>query len=111
MSLVPLTQLTAKQRNLDILAGQDGDLVDLLTEIRGLTFTLTTGAGVSTNIAVSGIATVDTLLKVLEFTVSTGDIQAIVDRTATSSITSAGNIRSTDDTTGSQILVIWYNKS
>lgn len=108
MSLVPLTQLTAKQRNLDILAGQDGDLVDLITELRGLTVTVATGAGANTNIAVTGITTSDTLLSVIEVPAAT---TTLVDRTSTSSITSAGNIQCTQSTSGNQVLVIWYNKS
>lgn len=110
MSLHSLAALQAKQRNLDLLVAQSGNLYDLFKELQGFTVSVGVGAGVSTNIAVTGITTTDTLISVLELTVAAGDIQTVVDRTATSSITSAGNIRCTDDTTGSQILVFWFNK-
>lgn len=108
MSLVSLTNLTKKQRNLDCLAGYDGDLVDILTELQGLSFAVGTGAGADTNIAVTGITTSDTLAFVLEVT---ADTAALTDRTATSSITSAGNIQCTASTAGNQLIIVWYNKS
>ncbi len=67
-------------------------------------FALVDGAGASTNIAVTGITTADELQLVLEVATSTNDP---TDRTATSSITSNGNIQCTDATTSDKLLVIW----
>ena len=63
------------------------------------------GAAATTNIAVTGILAIDTLISVIEVTVTTA---ALVDRTAEASITSDGNIQlSTTDTTGDCLLVLW----
>ena len=76
-------------------------LKGILTELQGLTVDVVDGAGVSTNVAVTGIATEDTLVKVVNVTDWA---------TVTFTITSAGNIRSTTDTTGKKLLVFWLNK-
>lgn len=63
------------------------------------------GDTATTNIPVTGILTTDTLISVIEVTVTTA---ALVDRTAEASITSDGNIQlSTTDTTSDFLLVTW----
>lgn len=84
----------------------------ILTEIQGLKITVVAGAGATTNIAVTGIATVDTLLSVLQLVGAGSDVTDIADRTGEASITSAGNIQlSSTDTSGSKLIVVWYDKS
>lgn len=69
------------------------------------------GAAPNTNIAIPEIKPNDVLISVLELqppTAAAGNAIA-GDRTADTSITSAGNVRSTDDTTGNQVLVIFLS--
>jgi hypothetical protein len=64
------------------------------------------GAGANTNIAIAGLVKgQDALLSVLEVPASA----ALVDRTATTSITSDGNIQCTASTAGNQLLVVYYD--
>jgi hypothetical protein len=65
---------------------------------------LVAGAAANTNIAVAGIKRRDLLLSVIENAAGT-----LTDRTATTSITSDGNIQCTVDTTGDQLLVYWFS--
>jgi hypothetical protein len=65
-----------------------------------------TGAAANTNIAVAGLKTNDLLIAVIEVPAST---TTMVDRTAVSSITSAGNIQSTVTTAGNQVLVFYWS--
>jgi hypothetical protein len=62
------------------------------------------GAAANTNIPVAGIKTRDQLILVTEH--AAGAVP--VDRTADTSITSAGNIQSTDITTGNTLVVLWH---
>lgn len=71
-----------------------------------LSVAVVSGAGVSTNIAVTGITRRDQLVSVLEVPAAT---TTLVDRTATTSITSDGSIQCTADTTGNQLLVLFYS--
>jgi hypothetical protein len=109
--MLSLAELQATETNLDILARKPGSLFNLITELRGLKITLVAGADADTNIAVAGIALVDTLLSVLEFTVADGNLDTIVDQTANCAITSAGNIRCTNSTATSQLIVVWYDQA
>lgn len=111
MALISLSELLGSETNLDILAGKTGSLYNVLRELQGLSFTVVNGANADTNIAVSGIVTTDTLLAVLEFTISGGNLNGINNKTSTSSITSAGNIQCTDSTATSRLIVVWYNKA
>lgn len=111
MALISLSELLGSETNLDILAGKTGSLYNVLRELQGLSVTVVNGAGANTNMAVTGIVTTDTLLAVLEFTISAGNLTGINDRTSTSSITSAGNIQCTQSTSGSRVVVLWYNKA
>lgn len=61
------------------------------------------GAAADTNIAVSGIATDDVITEAIEFAAGVP-----TDRTATTSITSAGNIQCSVDTTGDTLVVRYY---
>lgn len=63
------------------------------------------GAAAGTNIAVTGIKTTDQLVLVTEHAAGANP----VDRTGDTSITSAGNIQSTDDTTGNTLVVLYYS--
>lgn len=68
--------------------------------------TLVDGAAADTNIAVSGIAVRGEIVSVIEF-----DTGVPFDRTAEATVTSAGNIQlGTTDTTGSKLLVTWYQR-
>lgn len=87
------------------------DLEKILVEIRGLSFDLVSGDSASTNIAVSGIATDDTILKVIGFDPDNGTpADQVVDFTSNASITSAGNIQTDNSSSGYDLVVVWYNK-
>lgn len=110
-----LESLDNLKNALDIQEIKDkkGSLYDLIKELQGLKITVVAGAAADTNIAISGIKTEDTLLAVLEIqppTAASGDtIKG--DRTSEASITSDGNIQlTTTDTTGNQLLVVWWDK-
>jgi len=62
------------------------------------------GAAADTNMAISGILTTDTIVAATEVTITTA---ALVDRTGTTSITSAGNIQCSVDTTSDHLLVVY----
>ncbi len=80
----------------------------VLQELQSLKISIVAGALAATNIPVTGIALVDTLLSVLQVPANA----LTVDRTAQASITSAGNIQlSTTDTTGAMLYVFWYDKA
>lgn len=68
------------------------------------------GASADTNIAVSGIATEDTIIAALEFATA-ASIATLTDRTATTNITSAGNVQCTVDTSNDAILLLWVDAS
>lgn len=70
-----------------------------------LTQALVAGAAANTNIPIAGISTRDQLISVIEVPASA----AAVDRTAATSITSAGNIQVTAATTGNQLLVLYWD--
>lgn len=65
------------------------------------------GAAATTNIAVAGITTADSIGSVVQFSSGVPDVV-----TAEASITSDGNIQlSTTNTTGDTLLVTWYKKA
>lgn len=69
------------------------------------------GADVSTNIAVTGILTTDTLLGVIAVTATTA---ALTDKLAVTSITSDGNIQlaaASGDMTGNKLIVYWNDNT
>lgn len=66
------------------------------------------GASANTNMAITGIATEDKLISVIEIATTTG---IPTDRTSTSSITSAGNIQCTADTSSDKLIVLWLDVS
>ena len=69
-----------------------------------LQFELVAGAAANTNIAITGIKTTDQLKAVFE---SAATSALFTDRTATTSITSDGNIQCTDATDSDLLIVIW----
>ncbi len=76
----------------------------------GVQITLVAGASASTNIAISGIATEDSLIFVGHLSTA-ASIATLVDDTANCSITSAGNIQSSTDTSSDQLMVVWNDNS
>jgi len=88
-------------------------LKEILVEVRGLSFDLVSGDSAETNIAVTGIATDDTLAFVLGIDADNGTpADQVKDFTSDMSITSAGNIQGGAgvDTSGYDLVVVWYNK-
>lgn len=83
-------------------------LGNALGELQRLKVSVATGAGASTNIAVAGIVTTDTLISVIEVPAAT---TTLVDRTSTTTITSSGNIQCSASTSGNQVLVYWFDKA
>ncbi len=78
-----------------------------IEELQGLTKELVAGNSATTNIAIAGIKTTDTILSVLHLTAGA----ASADLTSEASITSDGNIQlSSTDTTGDQLWVEFYSK-
>lgn len=84
-------------------AGTDGGIGKALRELQGLKLKAVAGAAANTNIAVAGIATEDTIVGALEFTAG---VPAEIPLT----ITSAGNVQSTTDTTGNVVVLLYFNK-
>lgn len=74
-------------------------------ELQGLKQVVVAGALANTNIAIAGISTADKLVGVVEVPASA----ALVDRTAATSITSAGNIQCTASTSGNQLIVTYID--
>lgn len=88
----------------------DDDVVAAITQLQGLKCKSVAGAAAVTNIAVSGIATADVLVAVLQADISGGNVVDIIDRTSEASITSAGNIQlSTTATTGDKLIVLYFD--
>ena len=73
----------------------------------GWNLSVVAGDSAETDIPITGIKTTDVLMSVIEIAATT---IVPTDRTATSAITSAGNIQCTDDTTGDVLLVYWWDK-
>jgi hypothetical protein len=81
------------------------------------------GAAADTNIAITGIQTRDVIINVqdIDLTVAGGAADPVddpvvvnvaqVDRTSTTTITSAGNIQCSVDTTGGLLFVLWADRS
>lgn len=87
----------SQKNNKDLAAA----LTTAVTELQRLKQVIVTGAGANTNIAVSGIATADKIVSVLNLTDLTTP--------AGVTISSAGNIRSTDDLTNKKLLVTYFD--
>lgn len=83
----------------------DGTAAKMILELQGLKQTVVAGAAADTDIAIAGIKVTDTILSVIEFAAGVP-----TDRTSVASITSAGNIQLTVDTTGDSLLVSYYVK-
>lgn len=97
--------------DLQTLKDKSPNLVDVLTEIRGLKFSLTTGG---TSVTVNGITTEDTLLAVLCFVgaaAATPDVTTVNDITANASIAGDNTVSiSSGATANDKVLAIWYDK-
>lgn len=90
--------------------GKAKALVTAVKELQGLKVKTLSGAAAVTNIAVSGIATADVLVAVLQFDVSGGNVVNVIDRLSEASVTSAGNIQlATTDTTGDKLVLIYFD--
>lgn len=68
---------------------------------------LVSGASADTDIAIAGILTTDTIVGVLELVGAGVDVTDATDRTATTSITSDGNIQVSVATTGDKLWVLY----
>jgi hypothetical protein len=69
------------------------------------------GAAANTNITISGIKTSDVLVSVLEIqppTATSGNT-IVADRTAATTIYATNTIRISENTTGNQVLVLWWS--
>lgn len=82
-----------------------GSAAKMIKELQGLQVVVLTGAAASTNIAVAGIKMTDTILSCIEY-----EAGVPVDRTSVTTITSAGNIQSTDASTGNKLVLMYYVK-
>lgn len=83
----------------------DGTLRKAIKELQGEKTVVLSGAAANTNIAVAGIKTTDTLKSAILFD---GGVPS--DVLSATSITSAGNVRNTADTTGKKIVLTYYPK-
>lgn len=83
-----------------------GSAAAMIKELQGLTVKVLTGAASATNIAVSGIATTDTILSCIEY-----ESGVPVDRTSVTTISSAGNIQIVNDTTGNKVVLMYFHKA
>jgi hypothetical protein len=71
----------------------------------GLKFNLLAGAAADTDIAVAGINKNSTIVFCLELATTTNDP---ADRTATTSVTSDGNVQCSVATASDSLLLLWY---
>jgi len=71
-------------------------------------FALVTGAAEDTNMAVAGIKTTDEIIACIESATSTS---ALTDRTATTSITSDGNVQCSTATTNDRLMLFWLDRT
>ena len=71
-------------------------------------FNLVTGAAEDTNMAVAGIKTTDEIISCLELAATTA---LPTDRTATTSITSDGNIQCSTATTNDKLVLHWIDRT
>lgn len=83
----------------------DGRLSKALRELQSLKTVVVDGAAADTNIPVSGIKTTDTIQSAVGFNAGVP-----ADHTSTFSITSAGNVRCSANTTGEKITLSYYVK-
>lgn len=85
--------------------------VDKILQNLLLKVNVAAGAAINTNIAITGIATTDKLVAVLQVEPDNGATGTMLtSRTSETSITSAGNIQlTTTNTTGKQLLVLWLD--
>ena len=92
--------------------GGSGSLRKVLTELQGLKFTLTAGAAAEADITVTGIKTVDTLVFVLGLDPdNTTPADQVIDLTSEASITDDDTIQcDTTNTTGYDLVVVWFDK-
>jgi hypothetical protein len=113
MALRTIAEILDRTNNPEIVGSSSNNVGAILKEIRGLKVAVVTGTTADTNIAISGIATEDTLLAVLGINGTGEEVLAdtLVDLSATTSITSAGNIQCTDSTASWRLLVFWYDKN
>ena len=81
------------------------DLTTLLTDLSQLKVTLLAGASAG-NVTLTGIATADSLISVIHNTAGT-----LADLSSEFTITAADTINNTGgtDTTGDQLLVLWFD--
>ena len=97
------------------IGGAEGSptLLDLIKEMRALKVSVVTGAAAVTNIAVTGIATEDTILAVVGVDGDNATLAlTVIDVTGEASITSAGNIQcATTNTSTNRLIVFWYDKT
>ena len=83
----------------------DGVLKDAIQELQSLKTVVVAGAAATTNIAIAGIKTTDTLKSAIAFTAGVPS-----DVKGTTTITSAGNIQNSGDTSGKTLIVEYYVK-
>ena len=81
------------------------EVLDAAKQLQGLKQVVVAGAGANTNIAIAGIAVADKLVGVVEHP----DNGAVVDRTSTTTITTAGNIQCSVSTTGNKLVVTYFD--
>lgn len=115
MAVYDLSDLIAKLRTdtIQVPAATPATTPGLLAavrELQGLTFNLLDGAAADTNIAVTDIATDDTVVFCIHISTKAA-IATMADITSEVVILSAGNIQlTTTSTTSDQLLLIWFNK-
>lgn len=83
-------------------AGIPDRLPKILKELQGIRFSAAPGVAANADIAVDGIALTDTVHAILNVTDGAN--------CAAPTINSAGNVRTTTDTTGKMLIVVWFDK-
>lgn len=107
-----LRSLSIIQKALDLQSqlNEADSLYNILKELQGLKVSVVAGTTANTDITVSGISTSDTILAVLELVGAGVDVTDIQDETGNASITAANTIQISTDTSGSKLIVLWYDK-
>lgn len=80
------------------------DIISAITELQGLRFSVVTGAGAATPIALTGILTTDTIVAAIM------SAAGVLSNRVDFSIPSNGNVQFAGATSGNTVLVVWFNK-
>jgi ribonuclease PH len=107
---MPLTNIDRLKTSLG--SRSIGDYLDLIEEVRNLSFAVVNGATSATNITVTGISGgKSTLVAVIAIATAVASATGVLDLSSEASITVDNTIQcATTDSTGYRLVVIWRSR-